>query len=344
MNDNTSNSCDIIAEIGLSHEGSLGFAFAFIENAKLSGANFVKFQHHISAFESSKTENFRVDFSEQDKSRWDYWERTSFTIENWKKIIEHCKKFSLEFCVSVFSGQACIEMIDLGVQNIKIGSGDLGNREIADVLRDWNGNLFVSTGLSTMSEIEAAIKNFSKFLSNNRLTIFQCTSKYPTPLNEVGINIMSHFKKSWGAKIGLSDHSNGIDAALAAICHGADTIEKHVTFNKRMFGPDVSSSITFDELAVLSTFRDNYQLIMQPVNKDKIALELENERQIFGRSLGLKKEFKVGEVVREIDFCLRKPAGGLLWEDRVGLIGKKVIRNIQLGELISLKDFEFESK
>ncbi len=338
----TGKYCKLIAEVGLSHEGSLGFAFAYIDAAKVSGANLVKFQYHIPAVESSKFEKFRVDFSKQDKTRWDYWDRTAFNIQNWKKIIDHCEKNSIEFCVSVFSGQACTEMIDLGVKNIKLGSGDLTNKEILDVLKGWKGNLFISTGLATFSEIEEAITNYSEFLSNGRLTVFQCTSKYPTPLNQVGINVMEKIKSRWKVNIGLSDHSVGIDAAIVAICSGADIIEKHVTFSKSMFGPDVSSSVTFEELSRLANFRDNYQLIIQQVDKDALSNDLSNERLIFGRSLGLKREFRKGEVVAEQDFCLRKPGGGLNWEERKLLVGRKLIRDIELGDFVTLSDFNIE--
>jgi N-acetylneuraminate synthase len=233
-------------------------------------------------------------------------------------------------------------MIDLGVKNIKLGSGDLTNKEILDVLKGWRGNLFISTGLATFSEIEEAITIYSEFLSNGRLTVFQCTSKYPTPLNQVGINVMEKIRSRWKVDIGLSDHSVGIDAAIVAICSGADIIEKHVTFSKSMFGPDVSSSVTFEELSRLANFRDNYQLIIQQVDKDALSNDLSNERLIFGRSLGLKREFRKGEVVAEQDFCLRKPGGGLNWEERKLLVGQKLIRDIELGDFVTLSDFNIE--
>jgi N-acetylneuraminate synthase len=344
MNVDIGKHCKLIAEVGLSHEGSLGLAFANIASAKASGADLVKFQYHIPTVESSKYEKFRIDFSQQDKTRWDYWDRTTFTTDNWKKIIDHCENNSIEFCVSVFSSQACTEMIDLGVKNIKLGSGDLTNKEIFDVLKGWKGNLFISTGLATFSEIEEAITNYSEFLSNGSLTVFQCTSKYPTPLNQVGINVMEKIRNRWKVNIGLSDHSVGIDAAIVAICSGADFIEKHVTFSKSMFGPDVSSSVTFEELSRLAKFRDNYQLITQQVDKDALSKELSNERLIFGRSLGLKREFQKGEIVTEQDFCLRKPGGGLNWEERKLFVGQKLNRDIELGDFITRSDFNIEKR
>lgn len=331
--------CKIIAEIGLSHEGSLGFAFKFIESAKKSGADVVKFQYHISEFESSKEEPFRANFSVQDQTRWDYWERTSFTLNQWKQIIDKCHSESVDFCVSVFSGEAARRMIELGVKNIKLGSGDLTNPEIHNALVEWSGNLFISTGMANYEEIDSTIESFRNHLETNRLVVFQCTSKYPTPFNEVGINIIGKIKEKWNVKVGLSDHSIGIDSAIVAICFGANAIEKHIVFSKEMFGPDVTSSITFSELSDLSRFRNNFLKIIEKVDKDKISMELKKERKIFGRSLGLNKAFRKNEIIHERDFCFRKPAGGLLWNDRLGLIGKRLNKDVELGELIRMEHF-----
>jgi N-acetylneuraminate synthase len=329
--------CKIIAEVGLAHEGSLGLAFKFIEAAKRSGADIVKFQLHIPEFESSISEKFRIEFSPQDKTRWEYWNRTAFTLSEWQLIVNKCKAESIDFCVSVFCVRAIEMMVEIGVKNLKLGSGDLNNLELQDSLMNWNGNLFISTGMSTYSEIDQAINAFKFQLELGTLTVFQCTSKYPTPMDQVGLNVMKEIKNKWKVRIGLSDHSEGIDSSIAAICHGAEAIEKHVVFSLDMFGPDVTSSINFEELKTLVKFRDNYNYLMKAIDKDSQALQLANERQIFGRSLGFNRAFRSGEIVRVEDFCLRKPAGGLNWNDRHLFVGKKLNRDVNLGELIHLE-------
>lgn len=334
------SNCSIIAEVGLSHEGSLGLALRFIEAAKLSGADMVKFQYHIPEFESSLSEKFRINFSLQDKTRWDYWKRTSFSKAEWQIIINKCRSESIDFCVSVFSVQAIQIMLELGVENLKLGSGDLNNLELQEFLKKWSGNLFISTGMSTYDEIDQAINAFKFQLGKGRLTVFQCTSKYPTPLNEVGLNVVSEIKNRWGVRVGLSDHTQGTDSSIAAICHGVQAIEKHITFSFDMFGPDVTSSINFDGLRSLVKFRDNYNSIRNKVDKNSQARELNAERKIFGRSLGLIRAFNKGEIVSKSDFCLRKPAGGLGWNDRQVIIGRKVNRSIELGELLKLEFFD----
>jgi N,N'-diacetyllegionaminate synthase len=331
--------CEIISEIGLSHEGSLGFALKFIEASKKSGADMVKFQYHIPDQESSNKEDFRINFSLQDNSRWGYWERTSFNIKEWKIIIDECNAQDITFCTSVFSKKAAKIMIDFGVKNLKLGSGDFFNEELLEFFLKWDGNLYLSTGLATTKEIESTIFFFKESTLSN-LTIFQCTSKYPTPYNQVGIDIMLEIKHKFDVHVGLSDHSKGIDSALVAICNGASAIEKHVTFSENLFGPDVTASITFEELARLSKFRDNYVEIIKEVNKDQITSELQKEKKLFGRSLGVTRSCKSGEILKESDFCLRKPAGGLSWGDRSQLVGKRVKKDIEIDELLNLEDFE----
>lgn len=333
------NKCQLISEIGLSHEGSLGFAFKFIEASQVAGADIVKFQYHIPSQESSNKEEFRIKFSLQDESRWNYWDRTSFTPKEWELIVKECEAQKIEFCVSVFSKKAASMMLDLGVRNIKLGSGDFSNLELREFFYDWKGNLFLSTGLATFSEIQEVIE-FFKQSKLNRLLVFQCTTKYPTPYNQVGINTMIEIRDKFDVQVGLSDHSNGIDSSIVAICNGASAIEKHVTFSKAMFGPDISSSVTFEELARLATFRDNFVDIMTPINKDQVTNELKKEKVLFGRSLGLNRSIKAGTRIDSSDFCLRKPSGGLTWEDRMQLVGKRLKRDIELDELLIWDDFE----
>ena len=338
-NENKQSKCVIIAEIGLSHEGSLGFALKFIEASKNAGADMVKFQYHIPDQESSNKEDFRINFSLQDNSRWDYWERTSFNIKEWKIIIDECRAQNITFSTSVFSKKAAQMMIDFGVKNLKLGSGDFTNMEMLEFFLNWDGNLYLSTGLATTKEIKSTISMFKESTLAN-LVIFQCTSKYPTPYNQVGIDYMLEIRNKFDVPVGLSDHSKGIDSSLVAICNGASAIEKHVTFSENLFGPDMAASITFEELERLSKFRENYSEIIKVVNKDQITSELLKEKVLFGRSLGVTRSCKSGEILKESDFCLRKPAGGLSWGDRTKLVGKRVKKDIDIDELLNLEDFE----
>jgi len=327
----------IIAEIGLSHEGSLGQAHSFIDSASRAGADIVKFQIHLPELESSRSENFRVEFSTQDSSRTNYWERTAFTLEQYYELRQHAGNLGLNFCVSVFSGGAVEWAKEIGADIIKIGSGDIGNEEIIESLNDYTGELIISSGMSTWNEINhavAVVKEHLKLVNN--LTLLQCTSLYPTPLSKVGINVMKRMKETFSdLSVGLSDHTPGINSSIVALVYGAEIIEKHVTYSRDMFGPDIKSSITFDELKTLSIFRNELVEILLEVDKDSVAQELTKERNIFGRSLGLKRNLPAGHQIVLDDFCLRKPAGGLNWEDRKQILGQKLKCPYQVDQLLT---------
>jgi N,N'-diacetyllegionaminate synthase len=330
----------VVAEIGLSHEGSLGAALSFIHNAKKSGADFVKFQMHIADSESSLQETFRTPFTIQDKTRFDYWKRTEFTPNQWEFLIQECRDNEITFCVSVFSSDALKFMIDSGVDHIKLGSGDLTNLELFEVLQNWHGHLILSTGMATWIEISEMMHRYRDFVETSRITIMQCTSMYPTPLELVGINVMEEMQERYGSFIGLSDHSVGINASMVGIVRGASMIEKHVTPSKKMFGPDISSSITFEELEQLCNFRDDFIKVSSKIDKDLVADSLSEQKSIFGRSLGVRRDIKKGELISIEDFCLRKPAGGLSWTERIELLSKPARRNIEKNSLIGRDDFE----
>ena len=330
----------IIAEIGLVHEGSLGLAMSMAQSAISSGADIIKFQAHFPKHESSSKELFRTRFSKQDSSRWDYWERTSFSESQWAQLKQVVEDLGGVFSVSVFSRYALEYFQSVSTNLLKLGSGDLGNSELLELLSEFSGTLILSTGLATKAEIEMAAEWLKKSKTNNESAILQCTSMYPTPLNRVGINVMNWIQNDLGVNSGLSDHTSGIFSSLTAMTLGASYIEKHFVLSKEMFGPDVTSSILPSDLQVLAQFRDSVPEIMTPVDKNDLSVELAGMQELFGRSLGLRKDFEIGEIPTLKDFCLRKPAGGLDWQSRAQLVGKKLCRNYQIHELLTYEHFE----
>ena len=332
----------LIAEIGLTHEGSLGMASSLAKASVNAGADIVKFQCHIAESESSSDEAFRVKFSLQDSSRWEYWKRTSFSVEQWKILKEQVEENGAIFGVSVFSKDALMKMLQLEVKFIKIGSGDLLNLEIREALENFTGTLVLSTGMATWNEVEESAAWMKKWKFSEDSAILQCTSKYPTELEEVGLNVMRDIRSQLQVNSGLSDHTKGINSSIAAIAAGARYVEKHVVFSREMFGPDVSSSIDFQEFSNLKVFRDDFKEITKPVNKDAVAEQLKSTRELFGRSLGLVRNFSRGEVPSVTDFNLKKPAGGLKWEDRTKFTGKSLARDYDISQLLSIEHFSKE--
>jgi len=333
------NNCRIVAEIGLAHEGSLGSAIALSKAAIKAGAHIIKFQVHHSDEESSKAEIFRTNFSKQDLTRWDYWERTAFTKQEWLLLKMEVEAFGGVFAASVFSEYSIDIMQDIGTRILKLGSGDLNNAQLLEKLVDFNGTLIMSTGMAFESEVLEAVNWLKESSCKSDSAILQCSSIYPTPLESVGLSVMVKIMQEHGIKSGLSDHSQGISASLMAIIQGASYIEKHVVFSQEMFGPDVSSAATFEQLKFLRKSLDEFNVLSVPINKDDITKNLKQIREIFGRSLALKKSFPKGHTLVLEDFCLRKPSGGLKWDNRLGFEGKVLSKPYEAGEILDLSFF-----
>jgi len=329
----------IIAEVGLSHKGNLKTAIKFIKNAKKAGADVIKFQTHFAKFESTLDEPFRIKISEKYKNRYDYWKKTEFKINQWKKIIETCKKNKIIFATSPFSKEAVRIMRSIGCKNWKIGSGEiLSNDLLVEILKKKKESIIISSGLSNWLEI----KNNYKFLKNKNanFAILQCTTEYPCNFKKVGLNIIKKMKNNFNCPVGLSDHSGSIFPSIAALTLGAKIIEVHVCFSKNTKGPDISSSLTFDELKTICKARDAILTMMEnKVDKNILSSIQKKNRTIFSKSLALKKDLKAGEYLRESNITLKKPGTGLGLKLKKLIINKKALKNLSSKRILRESDF-----
>jgi N,N'-diacetyllegionaminate synthase len=314
----------IIAEVAQSHEGSLGNAFAFAKVAKECGAHAIKFQTHIAAEESTPQEPWRIPFSRQDESRYAYWQRMEFTFEQWKALKEHCDNLGIIFLSSPFSMLACDWLESLNVPAWKVASGEIHNTQLIERMISTGAPLLISTGLARPEEAKEIVRNVQK--RARQVALFHCTTRYPTPSDEVGLNVMIDYMASLpGVPVGLSDHSGTPTAGTIASYLGASLIEVHLTLHDDMFGPDVSSSLTPAQLKQLvRNSSDAWQMRCCPVDKDAQIDSLANERSIFGRSLFTVLPLPAGAIIDESNLSYRKPGGGLAYENRNSIIGRKM--------------------
>jgi N,N'-diacetyllegionaminate synthase len=329
----------VIAEIALSHDGSLGMAHAFIEAAAQAGADAVKFQTHIAAAESTYDEPFRVPFSSQDVKRYDYWRRTAFTPEKWRELAAHAKERDVAFLSSPFSVEAVQLLAELSVALWKVPSGELRSRDLFEAMLATGGHILVSSGMSPWQEIDDTVALLRSRAA--KFTLMQCTSRYPTALSEVGLNVLDQMRSRYGCPVGLSDHSGTVFPALAAMARGASVIEVHVTFDRRMFGPDVCASITFDQLAFLTQARDALvEMDDNPVDKDVMANSLESMRQIYGRSLAPIRALSAGTLLAPGMLVSKKPAGGIPTDAIQDVVGRRLARDVVPERILRWDDLE----
>ena len=331
--------CFLIAEIGQAHDGSLGIAHSYIDAVAESGADAIKFQTHIAEAESTNEEKFRVDFSYEDVDRYNYWKRMEFTNEQWLGLKQHCDRAGIIFLSSPFSVEAVDLLNKIDVPAWKVGSGEINNPIILEEILKTSRPILLSTGMSNWRGIDQSVEELKKKKAD--FALFQCTSKYPASLKEVGLNIINEMQSKYDVPVGLSDHTGSTSSSYAAIANGANLIEFHVVFNKKMFGPDVQSSIDFNQLDQIVKFRDEYfEIKKHPVDKDKMANELSSMKTLFGRSLVTQKPIKKGAIIKKDDLTAKKPGTGILVEDIYKCIGKRINNDLNIGHFLRWTDFE----
>lgn len=327
----------IIAEIAQYHDGSLGRAHSLIDALSTTGVNAIKFQTHIAEYESSVYEPWRIKFSYQDKTRYDYWKRMEFSKTAWKELKSHTEEKGMEFISSPFSIESAKMLEDIGVSSWKLASGEVSNKLLTSFLILTHKPIICSSGMSDWQELDDFVA--SAKTENIDLTILQCTSKYPTQNKDVGLNVISEIVNRYHVKSGLSDHSGTIYPALAATALGAACIEVHACFSKQDYGPDVSSSLTIEEISDLCFgIKQIEEILVNPVDKDSKAIELTETRNMFTKSLCAARDILPGEVLTYENLIALKPLRGVPASSLDIVVGRKAIRLIAKNEAITTDD------
>lgn len=329
----------VIAEVAQAHDGSLGTAHAFVDAVAAAGADMVKFQTHIAAAESTPHEAWRVRFSPQDETRYAYWKRMEFTEEQWVGLRSHALKAGLDFMSSAFSVEA-FELLDrVGVAGWKVASGEVRNTELLERMAATHLPVYLSTGMSPLAEIDEAVATLLRY--DLEVTVMQCTSVYPTPAEQIGLNLIPAFRERWGLPVGLSDHSGTIWPGLAAVALGADVVEVHLTLSRHAFGPDVPASLTPEQLGLLvEGVRWLGTARAYPVDKDEMARELAPMRALFMKSVVAARDLEAGRKLVAGDLVAKKPGSGLAAERIPELLGRRLARPVAADQLLSEEDVE----
>ncbi|MCP9198308.1 N-acetylneuraminate synthase family protein [Gramella sp. GC03-9] len=333
------NKIEIIAEIGQAHDGSLGMAMSYIDALAETGIDTVKFQVHIAEAESSKYEPFRIKFSKQDNSRFDYWKRMEFSIEQWQLLKSRCEEKGVEFLASPFSNAAVDLLEELGVKRYKIGSGEITNFLLLEKVARTGKPVILSSGMSSYEELDQTIA----FLKERdvELSILQCTTSYPTQPENYGLNVIPELKQCYGLKTGYSDHSARPETCIAAITLGAEILEFHVVFSRKSFGPDASSSLQIDEIKNLVRAVRNIEVALgHPVDKSDNTI-FSDLKKIFEKSLSVNKTLNTGHVLSFEDLEAKKPALiGIPASEFRQVIGKPIKRELKQWEFLNWDDLD----
>ncbi len=331
--------CTIIAEVAQAHDGSLGSAHAFIDAAARAGADAIKFQTHIADAESTVHEPWRVKFSDQDETRYDYWKRMEFSAEQWAGLKQHADEAGLLFLSSAFSLQAVELLKKVGVAGWKVASGEITNSDMISAMAQTRQPMLISTGMSDFAEIDTAVACVKQH--DAPLCVFQCSTQYPSPPERIGLNVIPEIRSRFACAAGLSDHSGTIYPGLAAAAHGIEALEVHITLSRDAFGPDVVASLTPEQLTQLvegvrfiETMRAN------PIDKSSIPASALENRKIFLKSVVAQCDLPAGTKIEREHLAAKKPGNGVPADALPDFVGRTLARAVTRDQLLSFDDLK----
>ena len=288
-----------------------------------AGASAVKFQTHIADAESTPGEPFRVRFSPQDATRYDYWRRMEFTPQQWSGLADHARRLGLVFLSTPFSLAAVDLLEQLDVAAWKVGSGEVTNLPMLARMAGTGRPVLLSSGMASWQDLDQAVEVVRA--AGAPLAVLQCTTAYPCPPEKIGLNVLAELATRYRCPVGLSDHSGTIFPALSAVTLGAAVVEVHLVLSRECFGPDVAASLTTGELAQLVTgIRFVERMLAHPLDKGRMAAELTDLRLMFGKSLVAARDLAAGHCLAEEDVALKKPGTGIPAARLPGVLGRRL--------------------
>jgi N,N'-diacetyllegionaminate synthase len=328
---------EIIAEAGVNHNGNLKIAKKMIEAAARSGADFVKFQT-FKAELLATDEAPKAEYQKSEKfgfeSQREMLKKLEISEEMHIELITHCREFNIEFLSTGFDIDSIGMLMKLGIKLIKVPSGEITNYPYLKYVGAQGKRVLLSTGMSNLSEISAAIEVLvSSGTRSDQITVLHCTTAYPTPFNDVNLSALLTIRNQFSVAIGYSDHTLGIEISVAAVALGARVIEKHFTLDRSLPGPDHKASLEPNELRDLVKSIRNIEIAMGDGIKQAMPSEISNLK-VARRSIVASKSIKGGEKFCDGNLTTKRPGSGvspMRWNE---ILEKTANRSYEADELI----------
>ena len=330
----------IIAEAGVNHNGDLSLGEKLIEVAADCGADFVKFQTFTAenlVTPYTKVAEYQKNNSGKENTQLNLLKKLELSRDHHFKLKQKSVDLNINFMSTAFDVESSDFLKELGQEVFKIPSGEITNLPLLRHIGRYQKEIILSSGASNMSEINAALEVLTSAGTQlNKITVLHCTSAYPANFNEVNLFAMEKISTEFGVKVGYSDHTLGIEIAIAAVALGATIIEKHFTLSRNMEGPDHQSSLEPHELnQMIKSIRNVEKAFGDGIKKATLS-ELQNVNLI-RRSIVAKKAIKKGELFNEENLTSKRPANGISPMNWEMIIGKESIRDYYPDEMIELE-------
>ena len=325
----------IIAEAGVNHDGSLFKAKKLILAAKKSGADFVKFQA-FDADELCLEDSIKADYQKRDNSKetqYQMLKKLSLSQSKIKLLFKYARQQKIKLMFSVFDNLSLKFINRCNFEFIKLPSGEINNYKLIKDLALSKSKIIFSSGASNLNDIKNCLKILTRKKKLRDITLMHCNSEYPTPLEDLNLNVINTLKKKFRTNIGFSDHSKSIIAPSLAVALGANMIEKHFTLNQNSKGPDHSSSLNPTQFKTMVENLRETEISLGSFHK-KITNSEKKNVNIIRKSVVAKKKINKNQKFTIYNITTKRPGGGIPASNFFKLIGKKSSRNYLPNELI----------
>lgn len=315
--------CFVIAEAGVNHNGDVTKALQLVDAAAEAGADLVKFQTFSAdrlVTRAAKTADYQRR-NEQGDTQYDMLRRLEMTPAMHEAVIAHCAGRGIGFFSTGFDIESVNQLVGYGARLFKVPSGEITNLPYLRHIGGLGKPVILSTGMATMGEIEAAIDVLEGAgTARANIVVLHCNTEYPTPMRDVNLRAMLSIRDAFGVTVGYSDHTAGIEVAIAAAALGASVIEKHFTLDRRLPGPDHSASLEPDELRAMVTAIRNIDQAMGDGIKRPSPSETKN-KVIARKSIVAGRPIATGEPYSAENMAVKRPADGvspMRWDEMIG--------------------------
>lgn len=329
----------IIAEVGPNHNGSLDMALEYIDQLALTDVDAVKFQLG-NPDETYSLDAFKADYqirSEKSKSPIEMAKKHQLKPKDHKILFNRCKEKNIDYLCSCFDLGSLVYLDNnINLKYYKVPSGEIFSLDIIDYISKKDKPIILSTGMATFEEVEIALGLLNAKIKKN-ITILHCTSNYPAPVQDINLKVMLELKKRFNYNVGYSDHTLGSEASLSAVALGAKVIEKHVTMDKKLPGPDHQASSTIEEFSELVKSIRVIEKILGS-NKKTFSKHENAIASVARKSIIAKRNIPANKIITEKDICYKRPGTGFLPIEKNKVIGKKTNVSILANRIIK-KEF-----
>jgi N-acetylneuraminate synthase len=326
----------IIAEAGVNHNGSVDLALRLVETAKASGADAVKFQTFradLLATRSAHKAPYQERMTANAESQFEMLQRLELDAAAHRRLIDHCRQIGIHFLSSPFDTQSADLLATMNVPLFKVPSGEITNLPFLQHLASKGRPLILSTGMSTLGEVEEAVRVL-KAAGATQLTLLHCVTEYPAPYDEVNLRAMQTLKSAFGLPVGYSDHTPGIDIAIAAVALGAEVIEKHFTLDRSLPGPDHAASLEPEELRQMVAAIRHVEAALGTGIKAPAPCELPN-LPIARKSVVAARSLPAGHQLAAGDLDIKRPGNGIAPKLLPVLLGRTLRASVAKDEIIN---------